>query len=136
MDNKGVKKSFSYFIVLPLEQQIREILETVDLLQSTQSQHISDITTGTRYKQSRARLNTNDITLSVNSDGIPIFKSSNFSVWPIFASINELPFSKRKKNTILHSLWFNTNKPAVDTFYKAFIDELVVLKEKGMMWSI
>ena len=94
MDNKGVK-SFSYFIVLPLEQQIREILETVDLLQNTQSQHISDITTGTRYKQSRARLNTNDITLSVNSDGIPIFKSSLFG--PFLPQSMNYPFQNEKK---------------------------------------
>ena len=30
-----------------------------------------------------------------NTDGVPIFKSSGFSIWPIFLMINELPFHLR-----------------------------------------
>jgi hypothetical protein len=30
-----------------------------------------------------------------NTDGVPIFKSSGFSIWPIFLIINELPYHLR-----------------------------------------
>ncbi len=35
------------------------------------------------------------ITLTFNTDGIPVFKSSNYSFWPLFLVINELPFNIR-----------------------------------------
>ena len=35
------------------------------------------------------------LTFMFNTDGVPIFKSSNFSVWPLLLSINELPFHAR-----------------------------------------
>ena len=37
----------------------------------------------------------NNLSLKVNTDGVPIFKSSGFSLWPIFFQINELPPRKR-----------------------------------------
>ena len=37
----------------------------------------------------------NNLSLKVNTDGVPIFKSSGFSLWPIFFEINELPPRKR-----------------------------------------
>ena len=35
----------------------------------------------------------NNLSLKVNTDGVPIFKSSGFSLWPIFFEINELPMT-------------------------------------------
>lgn len=31
------------------------------------------------------------ISLQINTDGVAVFKSSKFSVWPIYAVVNELP---------------------------------------------
>lgn len=36
-----------------------------------------------------------DLTLLMNTDGSPTFKSSRFSVWPILAVVNELPTTLR-----------------------------------------
>ena len=36
-----------------------------------------------------------NLTLTVNTDGIPIFKSTSLSLWPVFALINELPYKLR-----------------------------------------
>lgn len=33
----------------------------------------------------------NNLSLKVNTDGVPIFKSSGYSMWPIYFEINELP---------------------------------------------
>ena len=35
------------------------------------------------------------LSLLMNSDGVDVFKSSKFSMWPVLFMINELPFSER-----------------------------------------
>lgn len=35
------------------------------------------------------------VTLTVNTDGIPVFHSSNYAFWPIYLMVNELPYKKR-----------------------------------------
>ena len=36
-----------------------------------------------------------NMSCKVNSDGVAVFKSSKFGVWPLFLSINELPLHLR-----------------------------------------
>ena len=45
----------------------------------------------------RHGLNPKDVSLTWNTDGIPIFNSFNFSVWPLQAFVNELPQHLRGK---------------------------------------
>lgn len=35
------------------------------------------------------------VSVTLNTDSIPVFKSSNFEFWPIFILINELPYRMR-----------------------------------------
>jgi len=37
----------------------------------------------------------NFVTLTLNTDGIPVFKSSGYSFWPLYLTLNELPFKLR-----------------------------------------
>ena len=39
--------------------------------------------------------NPHNLTLVFNTDGIPVFRSSSFSFWPLHLIINELPFRMR-----------------------------------------
>ena len=59
----------------------------------------SDICFGDLYKElysTRAIDPRNKcVTLTLNTDGIPIFKSSNFAFWPIYLIVNELPYKTR-----------------------------------------
>lgn len=50
--------------------------------------------------------NPNNISLSWYTDGIPVFELSIISIWPIYSTINEFPFAKRKEreNTLLVGL--------------------------------
>jgi len=50
--------------------------------------------------------NTANISFTWYTDGVPVFKSSKISMWPLYLTINELPFRERKKreNTLLLSL--------------------------------
>ena len=51
---------------------------------------------------------TYNVSFSINTDGIPVFKSSKMALWPIFLMINELPFKQRKlpENMLQAGLWF------------------------------
>ena len=36
-----------------------------------------------------------NISFTFNTDGVPVFKSSGFSFWPLYLLINELPYRMR-----------------------------------------
>ncbi len=57
-----------------------------------------------------------NISVSWNVDGVPIFKSSPFHIWPLQVTINELPPNLRAKRVILGGLWFGPRKPEVNSF--------------------
>ena len=63
----------------------------------------------------------NDFSLTWNAYGIPVFKSSRYSIWPIQCMINELPPHLRSKNILLTGLWFGATKPKMNTFLEAFV---------------
>lgn len=39
--------------------------------------------------------NRHNVSFTLNTDGVPVFKFSGFSFWPIYLSINELPYKMR-----------------------------------------
>ena len=65
---------------------------------SSSSNGYSDICDGEVYKRLVCDgffSNKNNISLTFNTDGIPVFKSSGFSFWPLHLTINELPYRVR-----------------------------------------
>ena len=63
---------------------------------------VKDIYDGTEYRQLSKRggflcptTNPANISFVVNTDGVPLFKSSETSVWPISFVINELTANMR-----------------------------------------
>lgn len=133
----------SYFIGLSFIDQLKEMYQREnfhDLL----SQHlhhpvrpdgsISDIYDGALYKEWMANgflANPNNISFSWYTDGVPVFKSSETGVWPIYLTINELPFEERKKieNTLLVGLWFGDQKPAANSFVYKFRSQFEKIAE-------
>ncbi|XP_070537248.1 uncharacterized protein [Ptychodera flava] len=69
-----------------------------------------------------------------NTDGVPVFKSSSFSLWPLYLMVNELPFHERVKreNLIFAGLWFGTVKPDMLTFLKPFHATFSRLENEGI----
>ena len=55
----------------------------------------------------------NNLALSLNTNGVPLYKSSSWSLWPVFLSILNLPASIRMKaeNVFLTGLWHGPFKP-------------------------
>ena len=66
------------------------------------SGNISDVYDGVQYKKWEHFLNEQaHVSLLLNTDGVAIFRSSKFSIWPVWIVINELPKSQRyTKNSI------------------------------------
>ena len=76
----------------------------------------------------------NDISLTWNTDGIPIFKSSNYAIWPLQASVNELHPHLRHKNILLLGLWFG-QKPNMNVFLVPFVEECSKLETEGFLYG-
>ena len=87
---------------------------------------------GSIYKSLPADfVNNNDtkITLTWNTDGVPLYKSSKVSIWSFFLIINELPPKLRvlKENIILAGLWFGSRDPLANLFMNSFVKDLKAL---------
>jgi hypothetical protein len=114
-----------------------EIVELVNLdvrtqLKSTISRNInflsknadyfpkSDISNGAFYQTTISKSNCNTITLILHTDGAPLIRTTKQSIWPLFASIVEIPPPVREyqKNIILLGLWSSKSKPNVNVFLK------------------
>jgi len=79
----------------------------------------------------------NNFSFIFNTDGVPIFKSSQVSIWPIYLIINELPYKKRMatENMLFSGLWFGETKSSMWTFLKPFYKSFIDL-EQGVTFQI
>ena len=80
----------------------------------------SDISTGDFYQTTISESECNTITLVLHTDGAPLIRTTKQSLWPLFASIVEIPPPVREyqKNIILLALWSSKSKPDVNVFLK------------------
>lgn len=64
-----------------------------------QTEKLADIHDGQLYKKLASEdgplANEQSISLILNTDGVVVFKSTNYSIWPVLLMINELPFTER-----------------------------------------
>lgn len=57
---------------------------------------LADIYDGIEYKKLQPFLNHPcHVSLTLNTDGVAIYRSSKVSIWPVWFVVNELPASKR-----------------------------------------
>ena len=130
-----------------MESQIKELLSNEKLRQcyltnrivpgNINTGMISDITSGKLYNElvELHNFSNNDLFLTWNTDGIHIFKSSSYSIWPIQSVVNELPPHVREKNVLLHGLWFGNNNPAMNTFLTPFTDDCIQRETNEFMFE-
>jgi len=85
------------------------------------------------YKHSGILSEKFNISLKVNTDGVAIFKSSSYHLWPVYFQINELPPNKRtlSKYRILAGLWCGKKKPDMALMFKPIVSDLLILEETG-----
>lgn len=83
----------------------------------TAANNIEDVYDGALYRQKFAHggilAEPYNISVKLNTDGVAIFRSSQFGVWPLFLLVNELPPLMRTKNKyrVFGGLWFGEDKP-------------------------
>ena len=140
-------KDLSYFIHIPISEQIKSLFARKHFLSNLlhrftrvkQNQDcFEDIYDGLLYRKlmspNRILSSQNNISLTWNIDGLPVFNSSKFSLWPCYFIVNELPYRLRllKENIIIGGLWFGEVKPNMHVFLKPIIAELATLERDGI----
>lgn len=138
----------AFFIEIPIASQIQEFFSRpgfLDLLKhrfirvKKDEDNIEDIYDGELYKRHTGTkgilCDERNISLMWNTDGIPVFKSSKFAIWPLYFVINELPYKERisKDNMIFAGLWFGSSKPSMLTFLRPFHSSLSILETEGLL---
>jgi len=70
------------------------------------------------------------LTVTWNADGVSLYESSNFDIWPFHFVINELPPSERYKteNMLLAGIWGRKDHPHPNIFLRPIIDEMKIMK--------
>nr|CAI5848798.1 unnamed protein product [Callosobruchus analis] len=70
-----------------------------------------------------------DISININIDGLPIFKSSRYEFWPILFNINEFPYKP-----MIIGMYYGKGKPSnPNEFLSQFVEELMLIMNKGVM---
>lgn len=87
------------------------------------------------YVALRQKLAKEDLTLTINSDGSPAFKSSKYSIWPVQLTLNELPPRLRHKNVLVSTLWYGQTHPDMTLLLTAFAHQMQHLALEGVTWN-
>jgi hypothetical protein len=136
----------NFFIYLPIAPQLARLLQRKDIGSNLSYRFdrnkenpdaFSDIYDGDMYRSlgdGALLRDPTSISLTFSTDGLPIFHSSNYAVWPLQAIVNELPSKLRTENVLLFGLWFGPRKPHMNVFLEPFAQEMTELHETGFNW--
>jgi hypothetical protein len=130
------------FIENPIEVLLKFMLEKRDLAQILENTEefrqddgmIRDIKDGRKYREI-PRTSIYDITLVVNTDGVPISNSSKSQIWPLFNTIVEVPAKHRNKYLVMPGLFCGLYKPDLSSFLEPYINKLAILATEGFRWT-
>lgn len=139
-DNKDIRhpkksRGVDYFIEIPIIWQLQKLLKRKNLFElmtthrfNREKSYSGDVYDGKIYEQHKDFFsNPNNFSLMWYADGVPVYKSSRKSLWPIYFVINELPPEERFKleNMLIGGFWFGGKvqpnlllKPMMITFKK------------------
>lgn len=102
--------------------------------------HMKDIYDGKMYRDFVSALPKEDrdryVTLTLNTDGAPVFKSSKYSIWPVYLMINEIPVQERFSKIVTCCLWFNKIKPSMETFLYPLVNQINNFSRDGIECTI
>ena len=94
-------KSCNVFIYILLPHQLRELFKVKDIhsLYSQKRQKLCEYTKEDIFdgKCYRSKVDANMISVNFSVDGVPVFVSSDSSIWAILYTVNELEPKQRKK---------------------------------------
>jgi hypothetical protein len=102
--------------------------------QNTSSECLTDIYDGEAYKKKEFLKNPLNFSLTMNTDGAPVFKSTGIKLWPVYFIINELPPNLRfsRKYTLLAGLWSAPEDPPMFQYLRPLMERCKSLETTGM----
>lgn len=95
---------------------------------------MTDITESLEYH--KLPLRATYISVTFNTDGVPLYESSNFSTWPLLVQVNELPYKVRVHRLLIAGLWFGARKPVMNTFFVPFVKSMNQLSSTVLTWKV
>lgn len=146
-DGRPLLNDGNFYLSLPIKQQLTSLLAANDVSTALSERltdinsrpdtgtEMSDITDGSVYRAVRQKLNCHDLTLTINADGSPLFKSSKYSIWPVQIMINELPEHLRHKNVLVSMLWYGQTHPDMSLLLSTFVEQMEDLAAEGITWN-
>lgn len=68
------------------------------------------------------------------TDGVPIFKSSKGSLWPVYLMVTSIPphLRMRAENLIVAGLWYGSIKPPMNILLRPILNSIQLISEVGV----
>ncbi|KAJ1528955.1 hypothetical protein ONE63_007323 [Megalurothrips usitatus] len=141
----------NFFISLPLETQLRVFLESKRNIKELLSYRFSreqsvntirDVFDGDHYRNLSGLegILSKEYNLSVTlaTDGSPVWESVANTLWPIQCRINELPPKCRfqSDNMFVCGVWFGKEEYVMNVFLSQYVKESNLLHERGFEWTL
>jgi len=140
----------NFFVNLPLAPQFRIFLETLKDAKEQLSYRfnreqsndvIRDVFDGELYKKissdGQILSKSTNFSVTMNTDGSPVFESGTNSMWPVQVRINELCPKLRfdSTNMFVCGVWFGSCEPNMNVFLTPYVCESQSLYERGFKWN-
>lgn len=136
-----------FFAIIDPTEQITQYLQQHDKYynwvmneRSHGENEMSEVYDGEKYREFRSLLEEafkhRYVALALSTDGVLVFKSSKYSIWPVFLMINEIPIEFRFKSLITCGIWFGKTDPDMTIFLNPLVDRLHELADQGINVNI
>lgn len=75
--------------------------------------------------------------VTLNTDGVPLFKSSQSTMWPVYLEITNFPppIHFRHDNVIICGVWVGHSKPDMNILLKPILEDIDHLHTLGFTFS-
>ena len=137
--------STGVFFELPLSVQIKHLFEQRNLAALIDSHQchiptdgsVCDITSSEGYLELKTEVKGKyDITLLFNTDGISPVRGSAAHMYPILATIREIPPQLRGSFILVCGIWYDTEfAPIFNDFFSPFVEALKSIYDEGIVWT-
>lgn len=127
---KKLDENSDHFILLDMKEQVSSAITGAKPRKSLSNEKRRVMIENYDY-------NDDDITITLNTDGAPLFTSSNSSLWPILGVIDNIAFTEQKRRMLLLGLWISkgSKKPNFEIFLNNFIQRIRLLHKEQIEWE-
>lgn len=136
------------FVSIDFSAQLKNLIETQYskkkfIFQNNRAKEsfdsIEDVCDGKKYQllqqQGLPLYSQLNFSYTFNLDGCKKSFSSNVTIWPTYAYLNELILDVRFKNTMLLGVWVDRCEPQMNTYLQPFVEKANFLSTNGLTWE-